>query len=60
VAGGRVPVSKEGLGGYLDLNGRIVVPLINDEVRTFTNGRAAVKRAGKWGYVDIAGARSSP
>ncbi len=51
VAEGRVPVTKENWG-YLDLQGRIVIPLIYDHASSFSEGLGAVRKDGKWGYVD--------
>ena len=35
VAEGRVPVSRNGKHGYLDLRGNIAIPLIYDEINSF-------------------------
>ena len=55
VSTGRVPVTKDGKNGYLDLQGRVAIPLVYDGGRRFSNGVAAVKKGDKWGYVDPAG-----
>ena len=38
--------------GYVDFAGTEVVPCQYDHARSFTNGMAAVKRNGKWGYIE--------
>ena len=38
--------------GYVDFTGTEVVPCQYDNARSFTNGMAAVKRNGKWGYIE--------
>ncbi|MBP3655370.1 MAG: WG repeat-containing protein [Clostridia bacterium] len=53
--------------GFIDLESRLIVPLILDEVRDYGRGsdglygyddpdRAAVRRGGKWGFIDDTGA----
>lgn len=49
VAGdGRVPVSRDGKYGYLDLRGKIAIPLTYDDSDSFSRGLAPVKRGAKW------------
>lgn len=55
VSHARVPAMKDEKGGYLDLQGRIAIPLDYDWVTTFSNGLAAVKKGDKWGYIDPGG-----
>lgn len=59
VAEGRVPVSREdNLGekfGYLDLKGNIAIPLVYDQLNTFSGGLAPVEKDKKWGYIDTKG-----
>ncbi len=52
VADGRVPGSRGGKSGYLDLSGRAVIPFVYDEVRSFSEGLAAIEKGNKWGYVN--------
>ena len=52
---GRIPVTRDGKGGYLDLEGRIAIPLAYDDVRSFSGGLAEVKKGNKWGYIDRSG-----
>jgi len=37
--------------GYLDYNGKIVIPFVFDLARNFSDGLAAVKFNGKWGFI---------
>ncbi|MBQ5779006.1 MAG: WG repeat-containing protein [Paludibacteraceae bacterium] len=50
----RALVKKNGLFGYLNKAGKIQIPLIYQEARSFANGLAAVKLE-KWGYIDVDG-----
>lgn len=43
----------QGAWGYIDLRGREVVPCVFDETRDFSDGLAAVKTEGKWGYIAL-------
>jgi hypothetical protein len=52
---GRIPVSRNGKHGYLDLQGRVVIPLKYDDALTFFHGLAPVKKGDKWGYIDRSG-----
>lgn len=52
VADGRVPVTRGRTAGYLDLHGKVVIPLLYDEAMPFSGGLAAVEKEGKWGYID--------
>ncbi len=51
---GRAGVKKD-KRGFIDLKSNIVIPLIYDEVYGFSNGRAEVKKDGKWGFIDLKG-----
>ena len=55
VSNGRVPARRDGKSGYLNLQGKVAIPLVYEECRRFSGGLAAVKKGGKWGYVDSAG-----
>lgn len=57
---GRIPVSRDGKNGYLDLKGRIVIPLRYDDALTFFHGLAPVKDGAKWGYIDRSGNEALP
>lgn len=52
IADGRVPASKDGKSGYLDLRGTIVIPFDYEAARNFSGGLAAAEKRGKWGYID--------
>jgi hypothetical protein len=52
VSEGRVPATRNGKSGYLDLQGKMVIPIIYDAGRSFSDGLAAVEKNNKWGYVD--------
>jgi len=52
IAEGRVPASREDKSGYLDLQGKVTIPLIYDTALAFSEGLAAVEKGDKWGYVD--------
>ena len=55
VADGRVPASRENKSGYLDLQGKVAIPFVYDDARSFSGGLAAVAKDGKWGYIDREG-----
>lgn len=46
--------------GYIDLNLNQIKPYAFEWVRHFSNGLAAVKTEGKWGYIDKKGTRVIP
>jgi hypothetical protein len=48
-------VGKDKKHGFVDKNGKLVVPLIYDEALTFSEGMAAVMQNFKWGYIDSTG-----
>lgn len=52
VADGRVPASRNGKSGYLDLGGRVAVSFVYDGVTAFSGGLAAIEKGNKWGYVN--------
>jgi WG containing repeat len=52
VADGRVPVSHGERSGYLDLGGRVAIPLVYDGATPFSGGLAAIEKGDKWGYVN--------
>lgn len=52
ISDGRVPASRDGKAGYLDLGGKVVIPFQYEETDSFSSGLAAVKKEGKWGFID--------
>ena len=46
-------VKKGGKWGYIDANGKIVIPLEYEEVADFSEGLAPVCKNGKWGYINL-------
>jgi hypothetical protein len=50
-----IPVMVDGLWGYADATGSIVLPLQYDYAQPFSNGFAAVAVNGLFGYIDAAG-----
>ena len=48
-------VSKKGKYGYIDKNGKVVIPLKYEDAHNFKEDMAAVKSNGKWGFIDITG-----
>lgn len=57
---GLIPVSRDDKYGYLDLTGKVAIPLIFDGASTFSEGLAAVQKESKWGYIDKNGALVIP
>ena len=47
------PFCDEGLRGFKDINGDVVIPARYESVRGFHCGLAAVQMNGKWGFVDM-------
>lgn len=57
---GLVPLEFEGpdneeLSGYVNLSGKLVIEPGFDEANPFVDGRALVKKDGKWGFIDRTG-----
>ena len=48
-------VEQNGRLGFVDLQGRLVVPLILDQAYHFSQNLAPVNKDGYWGYIDIHG-----
>lgn len=48
-------IEKDGLLGYIDLQGNPVTPLIFDQAYQFSEGLASVSYQGAWGYIDTHG-----
>ena len=42
-------VRKDNKYGFVNSRGKVIIPLIYDEVLSFSEGNAAVSIAGKWG-----------
>ena len=49
-----VPVKFNGKYGYVS-GGKLVIPCQFDDARSFSEGLAAVKKGGKWGYINTNG-----
>lgn len=47
-----VPICSGGSWGYLNRNGKLVIPPIYEFVQNFKNGRAIAKKRGKWGVIN--------
>lgn len=52
---GLAMVEKDGRTGYVDLEGKLVIPMLFERGYQFTQGLAAVKHNGMWGYIDTKG-----
>lgn len=52
---GLAMVERDGLTGYVDLDGNLVIPIIYERAYQFSQGLAAVKHNGLWGYIDTLG-----
>lgn len=50
-----VPAELNGLWGFVDKNGAIIVEYQFDEAREFHEGLAAVRKGTKWGYINEKG-----
>ena len=46
-----IAVSKDGLSGYIDINGNLIVDYQFNTARPFSEGLAAVEIDGKWAYI---------
>ena len=58
---GLAPVMDQtGRFGYLDPEGRTVIPFQYEDARMFSSGLAAVRQEGKYGYIDRSGALKIP
>lgn len=49
-------VEKDGKHGYVNKEGKVIVPLIYDEGMAFFEGKAGVMLNNKWGFIDSTGA----
>lgn len=52
---GLAPVEKNGKYGYIDSNGKVVIPLQYDWCDKFSEGLGPVGKDGKYGYIDRTG-----
>ncbi|WP_371375266.1 WG repeat-containing protein [Sporomusa aerivorans] len=59
-AEGLTPFRLENLCGYVDDNGKLVIPLQYEEALQFSQGNAIVRKNGRWGYIDKTGQLKSP
>ena len=57
---GLAKVGKDHKYGFVNAKGKVVIPLIYDEVLNFSEGIAAVSKAAKWGFVDSTGKEITP
>ncbi|MBQ9229883.1 MAG: WG repeat-containing protein [Prevotella sp.] len=57
---GLANVKREGLNGFIDTEGKEVIPCIYDNVDEFSEGLAAVEKNGAWGFVDTEGKEVIP
>lgn len=48
-------VRKDGKIGYVDINGKVIIPLEFDEGLTFNEGYSAVRKGTQWAYLDSTG-----
>jgi WG containing repeat/Caspase domain len=54
-ANGLAAVRQLGKWGFVDMNGKVIIPCAYDAVTRFSEGFAAVKQAGKWFYINTLG-----
>src|SRR4029079_4578324 len=52
---GLAKVTKGDKVGFVSKDGKLIVPLIDDDALHFKEGMGAVKKDGKWGYLDSTG-----
>lgn len=50
---GYIALKKDGLWGYFDTDGNCVTDMVFEEARPLNQGRAYVKKDGKWGIISI-------
>ena len=48
-------VEKDGKHGYVNKEGKVIIPLIYDEGMNFVEGKAGIMINNKWGYIDSTG-----
>lgn len=47
-------VARDGKYGFINVNGKVVIPMKYEKVRSFHEGYAAVRQNGKWGFLKLA------
>ena len=52
---GLAHVAKNGKHGYVNEQGKVMIPLQYDEAYAFSESRAGVKLGDKWGFIDSTG-----
>ena len=52
--------SKDNKCGFIDRNGKIVIPFEYEDAGNFSEGFASVKKDGKWGYISRSGEMKIP
>ena len=57
---GLAAVKRGTLWGYVDAQGKLIVPPRYNGAFAFSQGRAAVNRGGRWGYIDASGREVIP
>lgn len=50
-----MPGSADGLWGFVDIHGRMVIEPVYGSVMAFSKGLAAAQKDGKWGFIDLKG-----
>ena len=53
-------VEKDDKSGFIDKEGREVIPCMYDAAGSFSEGLAYVKKDDKWGYIDKTGREIIP
>ena len=59
-ANGLAMVTKAGKKGYVNQEGKVVIPLVYEEAMQFSEGMAAVKKGSRWGFIDSTGKEVVP
>ena len=54
-AQGLIIAARNGKYGCIDINGKVKIPFMYDDIEAFQNGQAIVRKAGKYGVVDCTG-----
>jgi hypothetical protein len=57
---GRTKVKKASKHGLIDTNGKVIVPVIYEELEYFKDGRAMAKKSSKWGFINARGKEIIP
>ena len=57
---GSSDVKKDNKWGFIDVTGKIIVPLVYENVTVFIDGLAGVEKEGKWGFVNEEGKEIIP